>query len=651
MYLEAKEQYAKALKLGQKEHKARAAKGKYPYLRVLDEVLDESLVAGRVEVGLVDIPTEQIVGTKTAGRRTAFATNFMPLLPRDSEFGLKWIALCADHLGPKGIRDPIKCYEYLGRFYVQEGNKRVSVLKSYDALTIPGYVIRLLPMDTGEPEVNSYYEFLKFYRKCGLYQVVLPKAGDYAKLQAALGYEPDHIWTEDERKLYLARYSRFREAYESNGGKGGVTPQQAFLVWLRVYSLADAMEMSDQELAKSIEAVERDINLLEEDEPITVSTEPMTEDRGKFSRFFEDRPNHLNIAFVYTASSRESAWTKAHDRGRRYLEKVMGDRITVRTYETSQSGPETDETMEQAVRDGAEVIFATTPPLIGACRKIAANHPEVRVLNCSLSMPYTGVRTYYSRIYEGKFITGAIAGAMSRENCIGYVANYPIFGVPAGINAFALGARMTNPDAKIVLHWSCLPGSAPERFAKRDISVVSNREAVAGSVAHRAWDWGTYQFCSDGTMLPLASPCWDWGRFYEKVVLTIFAGGWDPQKAKSEERAVNYWWGMDSGVIDVQLSDQLPDGVRQLATILKDGLTKGTIDPFYRVIRSQDGTIRNDGTRHFLPEEIMNMDWLCDNVEGWIPTFDELLPMSRNMVRLLGIYRDQLPPEKEGVIL
>ena len=218
MYLEAREQYAKAQKLAQKELKARTAQGKYPYLRVLDEFIDESLVAGRVEIGIVDIPMEQIVGTKTAGRRTAFATNFMPLLPRDSEFGAKWVALCADHLGPEGIRDPIKCYEYLGRFYVQEGNKRVSVLKSYGALTVPGFVIRLLPMDTGEREVRRYFEFLKFYRKCGLYQVMLPHGGDYAKLQAALGYEPDHVWSEDERKVFLARFSRFREAYQSLGG-------------------------------------------------------------------------------------------------------------------------------------------------------------------------------------------------------------------------------------------------------------------------------------------------------------------------------------------------------------------------------------------------------------------------------------------------
>ena len=646
---QAAEQYNRALRLGQKEHKTRTAKGEYPYLWVLDEVLDESLIAGRVEVGLVDIPTSQIVGTKTAGRRTAFANNFMPLLPKESEFGAKWVRLCEAHLSSEGIRDPIKCYEYMGRFYVQEGNKRVSVLKSYGAESIPGYVVRLLPVDTGEPEVRRYYAFLKFYRLSGLYQVQLDDASEYAKLQAVLGYEPDHVWTTDERRVFISRFTRFREAFEKFRHKTPASSSQALLVWLRIYTLQDLMDMTMPELEKSIDSVLADINLLDEREPISVSTEP--EERSRLSWFFEDRPSHLNIAFVYTASSRESAWTKAHDRGRQHLEASLGDRITVRTYETAQGGADADETMEQAVKDGAEVIFATTPPLIGACRKVAANHPHVRVLNCALSMPYAGVRTYYSRIYEGKFITGAIAGAMSREDQIGYVANYPIFGVPAGINAFALGARLTNPNAKVVLHWSCLPGSAPERFARRDISVVSNREAVAGSVAQHAWDWGTYQFCPDGSMLPLASPCWNWGKFYEIVVLTIFNGGWDPGRSRNEDRAVNYWWGMDSGVIDVQLSDQLPEGVRQLAMILKRGIISGSIDPFFGVIRSQDGVLRNDGTRHLTPEELMNMDWLCENVEGWIPSFEELLPMSQNMVRLLGIYRDQLPPEKEGVIL
>ena len=54
-------------------------------------------------------------------------------MPEDTEFAAKWAGLCAAHLSDEGIRDPIKCYEYLGNFYVQEGNKRVSVLKSYEA--------------------------------------------------------------------------------------------------------------------------------------------------------------------------------------------------------------------------------------------------------------------------------------------------------------------------------------------------------------------------------------------------------------------------------------------------------------------------------------------------------------------------------------
>ena len=114
---EAHEQYVRALKQGQKTYRDRVAHGQYPYLPVLDEILlEDTSVAGRVDMGVLEIPTEQIVGTKTAGRRSAFAAGFMPLLDSDTEFACKWMDLCAAHLGDEGIRDPIRCYEYLGRF-------------------------------------------------------------------------------------------------------------------------------------------------------------------------------------------------------------------------------------------------------------------------------------------------------------------------------------------------------------------------------------------------------------------------------------------------------------------------------------------------------------------------------------------------------
>ena len=77
-------------------------------------------------------------------------------------------------------------------------------------------------------------------------------------------------------------------------------------------------------------------------------------------------------------------------------------------------------------------------------------------------------------------------------------------------------------------------------------------------------------------------------------------------------------------------------------------MMSGEIDPFRRRIVAQDGTVKNDGTTTFTPDQILRMDWLAENVIGSIPPFEELLPQSQGLVRELGIYRDQIPAEKEG---
>ena len=211
MSFSAAEQYQKALKAGQKYYKAAQSAGTDPYPAVLDQVEADYNIVARNELGLVNIPTELIVGTRSAGRTAALAGNFMPLLAPDSEFGVKWTRLCQAHM-EEGIRDPILCCEFLGKFYVQEGNKRVSVLKSFDAPTVAGSVVRLVPARTEDPEILRYYEFLEFYAQSGLYGIEFEKSGSYQKLLAALGMGEGHIWTEEERRSFRSGYARFREA-------------------------------------------------------------------------------------------------------------------------------------------------------------------------------------------------------------------------------------------------------------------------------------------------------------------------------------------------------------------------------------------------------------------------------------------------------
>jgi len=326
---------------------------------------------------------------------------------------------------------------------------------------------------------------------------------------------------------------------------------------------------------------------------------------------------------------------------------VFGDRVTLRSYFDAANPELAEPIIEQAVADGAQVVFITAPPLSRATLKAAVKYPKVRFLNCSVDQAYSSIRTYYGRIYEAKFITGAIAGAMAQNNRIGYIASYPIFGVPASINAFALGAQMTNPRAQIELRWSCVKGTPQADLLADGIRVVSNRDAPTQAKMFLDFcNYGTYLMNDRGDLIPLGTPVWVWGKFYEFVIRSIFAGGW--KRDKGESTALNYWLGMDSGVIGIRLSEKLPEGVHQFAEILKKGLCDGTLDPFRRRITAQDGTVRSDGTRGFAPEELLHMDWLCDNIVGSIPTFDQILPISQQMVRELGIYRDKIPTEKEG---
>ena len=645
--IEAREEYALALKAGQKELKELVTAGRDPHPAILDDILPVEKIQTVVDIGLVEIPAKLIAGTKASGRSTAFTAGFLPLLGMDTEFAYKWVHLCAAHLS-EGIRDPILCYEYLGKFYVQEGNKRVSVLRHFDAPRIPGVVKRIMPPRSRDPKVKVYREFLKFYEAAGIYDVQFRRPGDYGRLLSGIGKTPGESWTDEEKKTFRAYFQYFTEAFEAVGGKDlNLLPEEAMLLWLRIHPYPDLGRLSAEQLKRTVEDLWVDMVTLSRDEPVQVTTEPAPEHKpGIFSILLPALPDHLNVAFVHQRDVKTSAWIAGHEQGAKYLRDVMGEKVTVRSYFHADTPEEADRLLEQAVAEGADVVFTTTPPLSRPALRAAVKYPKVRFLNCSVDAPYSSVRTYYSRIFEGKFITGAIAGAMSDNNTIGYIGSNPIFGVPASINAFALGALMTNPRAMVSLRWSCVEENPVESFLKEGIRVVSNRDVpTPGQKRLEHGSYGTYFIEPNGNLVPLASPCWMWGKFYEHVIRSILCGSWDD--GNKADRALNYWWGMSSGVIDVTLSKHLPEGLRQLAWILRKGLQNGTIDPFKRLLIDQSGRTVNDGSRSLTAEELLHMDWLCNNVEGSIPAFDEILPFARSMVRELGIYRDQIPPETE----
>lgn len=629
-----KEDYIKAFKAGKKDYQSRMLRGEKPTLQVLDDILPEKGFYTEVPLGLVQVPISQIVGTKTDGRSNSFSGNFMPILWDETEFAAKWARL-SDSQMEEGIRDPIKAYEYMNKFYVEEGNKRVSVMKYFGAVSIPGYIIRIVPKRTEEKENKIYYEFMDFYQLAPINYIWFSQEGSFSKLQEAVGKEPKEEWTEDDLLKFSALYNRFTSEYEAKGGsKLKITAGDAFLAFITVhgYDAVDAKTTNELRalMAKSWEEFE----LLQEEEDIDLKMAPTPEKKTLLSMLLPISSPKLKIAFIYEKTPGTSAWTYAHELGRLYLEQTFPEEISTVTYENG-TEENVDSLIENAIASGCNLIFTTTPPFAQASVKAAIAHPDVRILNCSLNTSHRYIRTYYSRMHEAKFLMGAIAGAMAENNKLTYIADYPIFGSIANINAFALGAKMINPRAKVYLEWSTRKEvDISEKIKEIGASCISGRDMVIPEEASRFF--GIYHTEGDHTR-NLAMPLYHWGKFYEQLIRTIMDGSWKHDDNSPTTKAINYWWGMSAGVIDVVCSRHLPVGTRRLVELLKATICSEAYNPFSGILYSQDGIIQSDPEASMQPEEIMTMDWLVENVIGSIPTKEELTEQAEPVIKQQGV--------------
>ena len=632
------EDYKNALKSGQRAYRACVARGQSPYLAVLDDILVNVNIVSQEPLGLVEIPAESIVGTKTSGRHTAFAPNFMPLLEADTEFAAKWSNLCEAHL-EEGIHTPIIAFEFMNRFYVQEGNKRVSVLKYYGAVKIAGTVTRLIPERNDSLENRIYYEFLDFYRLSKVNDVHFSKPGSYAKLQTLVCKASGESWTDDDRMNFAAFYTMFCQQFQQLGGdRLNITAGDAMLVYLSVYRYSDACDSTPAQMKANMEKLWNEVRVLTEPQAVHLSLEP-TQSTGEpllaKLNIFSSRPSELKVVFLHEHNAENSAWVRNHDKGRAALEKEFPDRLSVTCRENVNPEVDAEQILEDVAHDNADVIFTTSARMHTACLKVAAQHPKTRILNCSLNAPHPLVRTYYPRMYEVTYLLGMLAGVLTKTDRVGYVAANPVYGIPAAVNAYAQGLKTVRPDAKVVLRWACLPDPAhPLDFSDRpDVEIFYARDNREPEGTHR--DYGLCRRQPDGTLQPLGLPVWRWDTFYTEIIRSIFDGAWDSDAAGA--RAVNYWWGMSSGAEEIDYSKDLPAGTLQLLDLMEKMLSENNLRIFPEDLYAQGHVLHSPEAVVYSPKELMEMDWLDECVEGALPHYDELDVKTHVLMAINGL--------------
>ena len=642
--IDASAEYDKAVRLGKPLILGKKDRQTLP---VLDDILKAKNLTTLREfpLGLVQIPIDQIVGTKTAGRVSAFSKDFYPLLDEDTEFATKWMALYKSHL-EEGIRDPIKAYEFMNKFYVEEGNKRVSVLKYCGAVSVPGNVIRLIPPRSQDKETRLYYEFMDFYKLSKINYLSFSEYGSFAKLQHLIGKRPDEEWTDDDRLEFNSNFYRFTTEYKACGGsKLSITEADAFLIFIGIFEYRRLGILSATQIKNKVQRIWNEFPILTTEKTAALQLDPNTNtDKLHLISKVLTTPTtlltptapKLKVAFIYEDSSSTSGWTYTHELGRQHVASVLKDQIVTTCYENANM-QNAEEIINRAIADGNTVIFTTAALLLKASLTAAVENPKVKILNCSLNTSHHYVRTYYARMYEAKFLMGAIAGTMADNNKIGYIAEYPIYGDIAIINAFALGAQMVNPRAKIYLEWSTVKNkNAHEALAAKNVEYICGRDNIVPGESSR--HFGLYR--ADDTPLNVAMPVWNWGKFYEQMIRNILNGNWKQDDASNASIGVNYWWGMSTSIIDTFCSKHLPVGTIRLIKLLKQTICQGDFNPFSGILYSQNGIVQKHIDKSLTPDEIVKMDWLAENIIGSIPTLEELVDEAVPLVRMQGIVKD-----------
>lgn len=635
-------EYAAALKLGKKQYQNSVSKGEYPYLPVLDEILSYTDIVSQVSLGVMDIPLSKLVGTKTTERSISFANNFMPLLRERTEFAIKWESLYK-HQIEDGIQDPIIAYEFMNRFYVQEGNKRVSVMKYVGAYSILGSVIRLIPKRTDELENRLYYEFLDFYKVSSNCDIWFSKEGGYKKLLELMGMQPDQVWTQEERVFFRSAYGRFAKAFAmAKGDRLKLTEGDAFLVYIEVYGYDNVKGQTEREMYQALMRIWEEIQLANRGRQIELIQDPQEVEEDKkpaILKWFmpqEEIPNGLKVGFIYEKTAETSRWIYGHELGRLHLEQVFPEKVTTMVIDQADTEEAMGAAIEKEAEAGCSIIFTVTSRMFNQSVRSAIRYPDIKIYNCAINISYSSICNYYARMYEAKFLMGAIAAALSRENKLGYIADQPTYGILADINAFALGARMVNPYVEVYLEWSRKENSrsAAALLQEKGIHYISGHDLIQPD--HPSREYGLYVKNDDGTIKNLAMPVWHWGKFYEQVIRLAFKSGEEIEAMKGK-KAVNYWWGMSADVIDVICSENMPVGTNRLIEFLKSSIRTGSFHPFDGLIYAQDGSVKCTQGKGLKAEEIITMDWLAQNVVGYIPKMEEMNERAQELMQIQGI--------------
>ncbi len=329
----------------------------------------------------------------------------------------------------------------------------------------------------------------------------------------------------------------------------------------------------------------------------------------------------MKVGFIYVGPTGDAGWSWSHEEGRKYLEEQLPYVDAGYYMESVPEGPSSESYIQELVQKGCKVIFTTSFGYMDTTIKVAEKNKDVVFMHCSGFKVAENAGNYFGRMYQARYLSGIAAGKQTESNLIGYVAAHPIPEVIRGINAFTLGVRSVNPDAKVKVVWTntwydpVKEKDAAKALLNEGCDVIAQHQDTPGpqQAAEEKGVYGVGYNSDMSKMAPkavLTSPVWNWGPYYVKIVEAVKNGTWESE---------SYWGGLEDGIVGLApYGPMVAEETKQLIEEKKQEIIDGKFDVFWGPIKDQDGNVKVADGQKLTDKEMLEMMWFVEGVEGSI---------------------------------
>lgn len=325
----------------------------------------------------------------------------------------------------------------------------------------------------------------------------------------------------------------------------------------------------------------------------------------------------VKIGGIFIDSINDDGWSEIHYEGLSAACEKLELPLEIVEH-VDENAASTAPAVAELVNKGCNVIFLTSGGFGNNCKEIFESYPDVMFYTVATDSDAANTKTYFGRIYEMRYLSGIIAGTVTKTNVLGFVGGTNSPQVDRGINAYYLGAKSVNPDVKLKVRFigSWQDEEAERRAAEKlifedgaDVLTFHASHPVTIDVAeeNNVYSIGYNSVKKEHSDKFLTAVVFEWEPLYEGIMTDYFKGTTKYQ---------TYWWGAQYGVVELsQFSKEVP---KELIPVIDENMEKfrNGWDIYLGEIYRNDGTKMSDENERISDDALLfKMDWFVEGVE------------------------------------